>query len=341
MKRNNCIQIVKEQISNMNFDAQTKRILEDYISKSTAKEILGRLEKYDRNSLLNIQPQNIKYIFTGNVSKEDTYSEIFIKEDYAELRRGYIHENKYVYFQGPAKVNNSLEFLTQYINLLYSIVVEINQIPPKGNEYHMQITLKDNTNYYIHSSSYKYDSLWQCLMYRYMSYMLDVYNNKIECEDKKIEIQKKKKQDENTIDLYNYLKTIFDNTDFIYAIMSYLNNEDKIKLFMTMVHKNEAWNNHFPMDKDILQHVSNAAFLYEKPCPKNVVFLQDIAEKRKQTSLGKELSDRLSEIFKDKRDVIEMLVDLRTEKMQREMIEFLNTGERNKRKIRDKLYDII
>ena len=110
---------------------------------------------------------------------------------------------------------------------------------------------------------------------------------------------------------------------------------------MTMVHKNEAWNNHFPMDKDILQHVSNAAFLYGKPCPKKIIFIQDIAEKRKQTPLGKELSDKLSHIFKDKRDVIEMLVNLRTEKMQREMIEFLNTGERNKRKIRDRLYDII
>ena len=43
MKRNNCIKIVKEQISNMNFDAHTGRILEDYIDKSTAKEILGRL----------------------------------------------------------------------------------------------------------------------------------------------------------------------------------------------------------------------------------------------------------------------------------------------------------
>ena len=139
--------------------------------------------------------------------------------------------------------------------------------------------------------------------------------------------------------LYMNAKQMFDNFDFLYAVMKSLDSQRKMEIFNKCVDKNESYMNHRYID-NLFNYVDTATSFDRWGIPERIVFIQDIAEKRKETKLGKELYDKLTNLCEDKLTVAEMLTTLRTENMQRKMLDYLNTGETNSNKIFSKYTDI-
>ena len=349
VKKIDYVEKIKESAKNISFDDTAKRIFEEYIvfEQKNAKKIYTKLchlpkDNFYTNNEINIE-KYINKIFAGyrnSESKQSLYHD-FSKYNAREAKlSSVVVTGLSSSITNTAIIENSENYVKQLFNLAQSVGANVKLGYPQ-NEQGCHFLFESDIGIVCNLSENRQFEYFHQLLFRYMYYNLMVYDERIKCNNKEKRIKELSDKNQKIKDLYLYLSSFFNNTDFEYAILTYLDTEEKIDLYNLCLKKNETWNSHSQMDKDILQHISNAASLYGKPCPKKVIFLQDIAQKRKQTTLGKELFNRLSVIFKDSRDVVEMLVYLRTEKMQKEMINFLNTGEKNKIKIKNRLYEII
>lgn len=346
MKKYDYVNEIKKSTKNIDFDESTKRLFEDYVDfeKSSAEKLLNIINNSNRENFEKINPKEIEFIYTGCIDNERTQNMCYIYENnkdgaslgYVYLECGEPHYETAEYADIPDHTN----FVKQFLNLAYAVGAEFTEGEPKNlKKYNYIVRLKDESFYHLTFNVNDAGSYFHILCARYLSYNISIYNRKIIKNKNQTELDKLINKSEESKNLYLNAKEMFDNFDFLYAVMKSLNSKKKIKIFNTCIDKNESYLNHHYMD-NLLNYVDTATSFVRWGCPKEVIFLQDIAENRKETELGKELYDKLTSLYDNKFTAIEMFTILRTEKMQKEMLKFLNSGETDKSKIYSKYVNI-
>ena len=345
MKKIDYVKEIKKSAKNIDFDDTARRLFEEFIDfwKSDSEKLLNIIEKSNREQYPKINPEQVEFIYIGSADEEQPQ---YMCHMYVNNEQGTYLEYVYFEFGNPyhenaeyADIPNHTNFVKQFLNLAYALGTKFAEGKPKNpKKYHYFIRLKNGKCFHLEDITF---SCFNILCSRYLSYNMSVYNRKIIKQKSKKTFDKLINKSFESKELYLSARKMFDNYDFLYAILKSLNSKNKIKIFNTCVEKNESYLNHRYMD-NLFNYADTATSFVRWGYPKKITFLQDIAEKRKKTEVGKELYDRLISLYDDdKLAAIEMIVALRIEKIQKEMLNFLNSGETDTTKIYRKYNDIL
>lgn len=346
MKKIDYVEEIKKSAKDIDFDEATKILFEDYVdfNKTSAKNFLKTIQQSNRENFFKVPYEHVDYIYFGNVDRKRAQNMCYM---YVNDDKGTCLKYVYLDYGEPdnghiefADIPNPENFVKQFLNLAYAVGMKFVKGKPKDpKQYHYYIHLSNGEEY---CSTRKYRnafSYFYTLCHRYLSYNMSLYIRRI-MQDRSLDsLDKLINASEESKKLYMNAKQMFDNFDFLYAVMKSLDSKRKMEIFNKCVDKNESYMNHRYMD-NLFNYVDTATSFDRWGIPERVVFLQDIAEKRKNTELARELYDKLTNLYDDKLAAIEMFTILETEAMQRKMLDYLNTGETNTSKIFSKYTDI-
>lgn len=274
-----------ELICNIDFDTTTRRLLEDYITYEykNAPEIFKLIKHAQEKNSEIIPPEMVEHIFIG--SADDTlaqnmcykYTKNLSQLEYIYLEYGK-PDSKY---NNIAYIPNPDNFVRQFLNLARAFGIKFIEGQPKNPaKYHFLISLSGGKCYHVTYKNSASMSYFSTLANRYFSYNLNVFYCKI-LKHKTVE---KLNMLANTTPLsqklYKITKGVFDDFDFIYAVMAYLEKNKDCELFDMCISKNESYLSHNRMD-NILDYIDTASSLKKYGHPEKVVFLQDITKNRK------------------------------------------------------------
>ncbi len=346
MKKIDYVEEIKKSAKDIDFDDATKRLFEDYVdfNKTSADEFLDIIQQSNRETFIKIPYEQVDCMYIGNVDKERAQNMCYMyanDDNGACLKYVYLDYGKPDYEHSEfADIPNPENFVKQFLNLAYAVGIEfINGKLKNLKRYHYSLHLANGKEYHATYKNKKALSYFHTLCHRYLSYNMSLYIRRI-MQDRSLDsLDKLINASEESKKLYMNAKQMFDNFDFLYAVMKSLDSKRKMEIFNKCVDKNESYMNHRYMD-NLFNYVDTATSFDRWGIPERVVFLQDIAEKRKNTELARELYDKLTNLYDDKLAAIEMFTILETEAMQRKMLDYLNTGETNTSKIFSKYTDI-
>lgn len=346
MEKIDYVEEIKKSANDIDFDEATIRLFNDYadFEKSNAKKFLNIIKKSNRENFLKISPEQVDYMYIGNIDKERAQNMCYM---YVNDDKGAYLKYVYLDYGVPdyknaklADISDSENFVRQFLNLAYAVGVKCVKGKPKDpKDYHYFIHLTNGEEYCLINKNKDALSYFHTLCHRYLSYNMNIYYKNIVHGKSKNNLDKLINKSEASQKLYMSAKKMFNNFDFLYAVMKSLDSPRKMEIFNTCVEKNESYMNHRCMN-NLFNYVDTAVSFDMWGIPEKIVFLQDIAEKREKTALGKELYDKLMSIYSDKETVVNMFVNLDTEIMQQKMLEVLNSGETNKNKIYNKYLGI-
>jgi len=222
-----------------------------------------------------------------------------------------------------AIIENSENYVKQLFNLAQAIGANVKLGYPQNEKRYHFLFETDIGIVCCLAENKKFEYFHQ-LLFRYMYYNLMVFDKRISCNNKEEKIKELTTKNQKTNNLYKYLKSFFNNIDFIYAILTYLDTNEKIDLYNLCLTKNESWSNHEYMN-DIINYVSTAFYLYQKECPKNPTFICDKIDEFTKTSLGKKLYKKLFKIIGNRNSASCSIRFIKTEEEKQEALDFIKS----------------
>jgi len=339
---------IKQLVKNIDFNETTKMLFYEFLDF----EYASLDELYDIvNNSMNKKFYDIDYKDIKNIS---TYtSNIYFNEE--KTSKKYLWErqdehgimidvlcinNKELGFENQAIIPNPYNYAKQFLNLLYVLGLNLEEEYSDKSKVFIEIKLNNKKTYYVERTNYS------SLIMRYINCNLYIYNYKILLTEantprnyKEIFFNAYSKKYKQGEELINLLKNHINNVDFIFAILMYVNDESKLKLYIECIKENESYSNHMPMD-DLYQLISTAFWLKEGECPTNIRFNKYYKKKLFQQDAGKELYDELSQIYKYEYEIMNVFFLLHPQKNLREMLNFIKSGLRDREKILSKADEI-
>ena len=340
----NCNRLIEEKAREFKLGSFTKRLLQDGIKCNVKPdELLNIISSKTIEEYNNVKLENIQYIYMGRNRVENSrlYFEFIKKEENEFL---YNSSNEIDKNSGEmtrddfivAKLAKRIDFCEELMKLIYLTGGKINKEDIK-KDYYILIKTNDNS---IYSFEIKSHTL-QYFCHAYFRYYNEIFDEKIEVEDKKRKIDKLKDKFEKSRWLYNHLVDFFDDLDFIYSVLANLNSENRINAFITMLEKNEGWLSHFPMDV-VTRYASESSYLAGNPDDKiKPTFVKDLVDSFMEDVTSRKLHTMLLKINNNRKLSEDIVLMLKTKENKEKMIKFLESGETDGDKIAYKAVEII
>lgn len=299
------IEKINELITDINFDTATKRLFNDYITFEHSNKIFQLINKVKRKTPDTIIPEKVEQICAGidDDTKAQNLCYKYTKK-HSKLEYLYLEYGKPDFkYKNIAYIPTPDNFVRQFLNIASVFGIQFVEDKPKNpKKYHFSISLSDGKYYNLTYNNSASISHFTTLANRYFSYNLDIFHSKI-LKNKTIEkLDKLANKTSLSQKIYKITKDIFDDFDFIYAIMAYLQTIKSQKLFNLCIDKDESYLNHNHMNT-ILNYINTASSIKRYGYPPKIVFIQDIAEKMQQTRTGKDLYNKLTNIYQDKLEI--------------------------------------
>lgn len=332
MKNIDYVEKIKESAKNIDFDETAKRIFEEYIDfvQDGAKEIYRKIQKLPKNNFYNENEIKVeKYvnkIFAGHMNNgigQSSYHEYNRYSEYKAELNSVVVTGLGSSVINTAIIENSENYVKQLFNLAQSVGTNIKLKYPQ-NEKHYHFFFETDIGIVCCLDTNKRFEYFQQILYRYMYYNLMVYDKRIRCNNKKEKIKELKNINQKTKNLYKHLKSFFDNTNFIYAILTYLDTDEKIDLYNLCIKKNESWLGHEYMN-DIITYISTAYYLYENGCPKKPTFICDRIDEFTRTPLGKKLYKKLLKMIGNRNSASCSISYIKTEEEKQGALDFIES----------------
>lgn len=339
MKKIDYVEEIKKSAKDIDFDEATRRLFEEYVdfSKDWAKKLYDVIQTnpyknfYRANIDGELYLENyVDYIYAGNktLGFGESLHRRFIKVNKKAKLETIVAANLTCNVVDSAIIENSANFVKQLFNLIQAIGAGFMEGYPKNHE-KFHILVETSSGWVLHVSETKRNKgYYMPLFYRFVDYNSMVYNKKIKCINKEEKIKELTNKSEKVKKLYNHLKSFFNDIDFIYAILVYLDTEDKVDLYNLCLEKNESWQNHEYMN-NILDYVKAAFYMYEHDCPKYAKFICDYIDKFNKTKLGKNLYKSLLKVTGNRNSTYCSICHIKTEEEKQEVIDFINSVKGN------------
>lgn len=342
------IKKIKSLVSNIDFDDITRILFNEYLDfeYASSEKLFNMIKKSVNKPFYDIKYEDVVNIVIRTPDFILEEEKIFTKylwerqDDKSVLIDIQCKNDEEIGFYNQAIIDNPDNFVKQILNLMYLLNINLEKECTDKKKTNIEIKLNNGKTY---SVVYP-DST--CLLFRYIKYNLYVYNENIHLTEpdtpqnyEEIFIDAYSRQYSLAQELTNILKNHFDNIDFIYAILIYLNNEDKLKLYKTCIEENENYIDHMPMN-NIFQFISTAFSLAVEECPENVKFYRYYKEKLFETPEGEEIYNELSKIFKYEYEIMNIILQLPSRNNANELLKIIKLGVRNKKDILLKALEI-
>lgn len=329
---------IKKSTKNIDFDESTKRIFEEFVDwlGKDNKNFLNIIKKFPADNFYN-DTKDMDYakfvtkMFAG-IKNSGNFQSLYYS--YEKKTKNAIFKSIVITGMGEEVVNSAIienpyNYIKQLFNLAHAAGADFKIGYPKNErKYHILIETSFGQVIYL-SEDKQNQGYFHTLLARYLSYNENLYDKRIKCSNKK-EAIKHLIKNKFAKQLYAHLKEIYDNEDFIYAILTYLDSEEKIKLFLQMIEKNESYMCGMKMGTGILRYLSDAEYLYKKPLPKNISFLSDRIKNVKESEKYGELFKKLIPIYKDEEKIYYTLLEIRSKKDYDDIVNLIDSGLKDK-----------
>ena len=338
MKKIDYVEEIKKSAKDIDFDESAKRIFEEFVDwlGKDNKKFLNIIKKFPADNFYKDTKDMdyAKYVtkmFAGFKNSGNFQSLYY---NYEKKEKNAIFKSIVITGMGEdvassALIENPYNYIKQLFNLAQASGANFKLGYPKNErKYHILIETSFGEVIYL-TEDKQNQGYFQTLLARYISYNEMLYDKRIKCSDKKAAIKNLIKN-KFAKQLYTHLKKVYDNEDFIYAILTYLDSEDKIKLFLQMIERNESYLSGMKMGTGILRYLSDAYYLYKKPLLKKISFLSDRIKNVKESEKYGELFKKLIPIYKDEEEIYCTILEISSKKDYDDIVNLVDSGLKNK-----------